>query len=255
MAHAESKERPRVRQVCIRIAPLPDLSDPKTCASHEFAQRASRLLVAGDAAGPVKVDVEQLASDHNPLLPTTQPSSSDDDDDVDAATTTTTLQLLLVACAADGSVHRNVRKFLRGAAAASSRQRAQKDQDSHHHGGSSYFYYATVLLGHARCANSANQMDDTIYRTGRKLDRTLADGGIRWCDGLELQAELVGPAEHKCRGSDGADDVSFDQWVGALLTPHQQATNVRKQGQQTHTTSPPPLPLPSSNDDAAHSKE
>jgi hypothetical protein len=74
--------------------------------------------------------------------------------------------------------------------------------------------YALAALGHARCENSANQMADTIFGTGRRFDKALSGSGFfQNASGassctvprLETQVELCGP------------ETEFDPWLELLL--------------------------------------
>ena len=109
--------------------------------------------------------------------------------------TTATAVLLVVSCGPDGSVHRSVRKTTKW----------MKDQDT------STTIAAVALLGHAVCKTSAEQMEDEVYASGRRLAKALR--GIAANDGdddnetsvpafqLETQIELEAPEE------------KFDGWV------------------------------------------
>jgi hypothetical protein len=96
------------------------------------------------------------------------------------------LLLIVISCAADGSIHRLVRK-------ASKRL-----------GGDARF--AVALLGHARCDNSAKQMNQTIFGAGRRTEKTLSNHFATIQDRLETQIELVGPEQ------------DFDPWLESLVS-------------------------------------
>jgi hypothetical protein len=96
------------------------------------------------------------------------------------------LLLIIVSCAADGSIHRLVRK-------ASKRL-----------GGDARF--AVALLGHARCDNSAKQMNQTIFGAGRRMEKTLSNHFATIQGRLETQVELVGPEQ------------DFDPWLESLVS-------------------------------------
>ena len=159
------------------------------------------------------------------------------------------VNLMLLSCTADGSVNRSVRKILRAlskekkspppaTAAATARgssttthttataddpppqpqQQAVVVVDQTHK-----IHTITTtgcgLLGHARCDNSAKQMAETIFQSGRKFEKQVAAYGggsqtttttnpmpSRILPRLETQVELIGP------------EVEFDPWLATILT-------------------------------------
>ena len=150
---------------------------------------------------------------------------------------------MLLSCTADGSVNRSVRKILR----ALSKEKISPPPTA---GGTATTIHTTTiataddpppqqqtvvvadqthkthsttigcgLLGHARCDNSAKQMAETIFQSGRKFEKQVsAYGGgsqtttttnpmpSRILPRLETQVELIGP------------EVEFDPWLATILT-------------------------------------
>ena len=102
------------------------------------------------------------------------------------------LLVLIISCEADGSVHRDVRKLTRQITASGETSELGRLQNNHR--------IVVVLLGHAICHNSANQMESEIFRVGRKLAKLLgAETGKGTL--LETQVELESP------------QVSFDAFM------------------------------------------
>mmetsp|Transcript_23012 Transcript_23012/g.38038 ORF Transcript_23012/g.38038 Transcript_23012/m.38038 type:complete len:230 (-) Transcript_23012:183-872(-) len=171
-------------QLCaVRVvyAPLPEESLTSSGAL-DFATRAAGLL-------PGIID-PSLLPDHIDKLK--------HDEETEAKKSS--IWLFVVSCAADGSVHRNVRKFMRSLKDRDESKSSVTDNNN---------FYALALLGHARCDNSSKQMDGTIYGTGRKFDKALSavfSSKITF-DRCETQAELEGP------------ETLFDPWVKTLLAP------------------------------------
>ena len=154
---------------------------------------------------------------------------------------------MLLSCTADGSVNRSVRKILR---ALSKEKKSPPSTTAR--GTATTIHTTTIataddpppqpqqqavvvvdqthkihtitttgcgLLGHARCDNSAKQMAETIFQSGRKFEKQVsAYGGgsqtttttnpmpSRILPRLETQVELIGP------------EVEFDPWLATILT-------------------------------------
>ena len=178
---------PQQHLLQIWYSPLPEEEhDPEASAAREFANRV-HVVVPSSSCDDVRVDMLDLEKLQAAV----------------AATTTNSLQsyqvlhLFILSCDADGSVHRAVRKISREFSKNSGGEASPKNQQHQ---------YAVALLGHARCENSAQQMKDTIYGGGRKLDAALQKNSmlVPLISRLELQAELENPA------------TTFDPWIGAL---------------------------------------
>lgn len=178
---------PQQHLLQIWYAPLPEEElDPEASAAREFANRV-QVVVPSSSCDDVRVDMLDLEK-------------------LQAAITTTNnsqtyrvLHLFILSCAADGSVHRAVRKISREFNKNNKSGEAFSTKSQQHQ-------YAVALLGHARCENSAQQMKDTIYAGGRKLDTSLQKNSalVSLVSRLEMQAELENPA------------TTFDPWIGAL---------------------------------------
>jgi hypothetical protein len=220
-------------------------SSPPSSAAFEYCQRVSRLIRSslekeGDKNGQQEIKREEMLVGNIEPLPedvsrlfeqetcnqkeemdgaacnnTASASSENTATTTTSRTTTPTLHLFIISCAADGSVHRSVRKLARSLTA---KQKGEK-MALGHQDNSRNFSFALVLLGHARCDNSAKQMADTIYRAGRRFEKSLllllqvlqqeqtsitspiiSNMGRR----CETQVELEGP------------EVKFDPWIMAL---------------------------------------
>jgi hypothetical protein len=222
--------------VKIRYAPLPEESTSSSedgggsPAAVEYCQRAARLFLSlndGDDSVQMKrevvVDIEPLPDDASSLQQndSSAAASTSENQTTTRTTTTTTLYLFIITCAADGSVHRSVRKFARTLA------KLKTDSANNNTGGNdkNNHCFALTLLGHARCDNSAKQMADTIYGAGWRLEKSLlqaasllfpvsleavvsgADHGLptrQQQQRCETQVELEGP------------EVKFDPWIMAL---------------------------------------
>jgi hypothetical protein len=205
--------------VKIHYAPLPEESTSSSsgeggCSSSspaavEYCQRAARLFLSlndGDTTVQMKrevvVGIEPMPDDALSLMDNGSATSSTSENQ----TTTTTLYLFVISCAADGSVHRSVRKFARSLAKVNMNKGGVCCKDN---------CFAVTLLGHARCDNSAKQMADTIYGAGWRLEKSLLQAASllfplslvsddRPRQRCETQVELEGP------------EVKFDPWIMAL---------------------------------------
>ena len=201
-------------RVNILHAPPPDGDD----ASAIYASRASDFFLKqnGDTScakvmllghvGPLTVNEDGAGLPWRSDVDTNTTSSDKD------STATGSLTLFLISCAADGSVDRSVRKIMRKLKAADATSKSTADAAAT---ATSRCRYAVAAIGHARCENSANQMADTIFGTGRRFDKALAGSGL-FVDNnggtssigvsiLETQAELCGP------------ETEFDPWLELLL--------------------------------------
>jgi len=144
----------------------------------------------------------------------------------DCSNSSPSLCILLISCSADGSVHSTARKLARTLKNAQSPTTYAKssldlipainnsiDRPNNQ--------LAIALLGHARCENSAQQMKDTIFNSGRKLYKIIQHSIRRGKQGfesncfswylsedmLELQVELEGPDA----------PGGFNEWVVKIL--------------------------------------
>mmetsp|Transcript_6013 Transcript_6013/g.14909 ORF Transcript_6013/g.14909 Transcript_6013/m.14909 type:complete len:202 (-) Transcript_6013:122-727(-) len=178
--------------VRILFAPLPEDRDVDSSAAKEFAVRMADAFRGDDRRGDDDdVEVGHLA---------------DWDKDAafaDATTTTSSSSVavfLVVSCGPDGSVHRSVRKTTKWLKERSSSSSSSTTTTT---------TAAIALLGGAVCKTSAEQMEDQVYASGRKLAnslrKTIADDEDEKSEApafrLETQIELEAPEE------------KFDGWV------------------------------------------
>ena len=206
----EAVENTNSLAVCIFHAPPPDGED----ASATFAERATEIIKETAAGETVEVDVRTLTApkEEQEAFTFWKVRNGDDGTGYKQKCTATNnakkLAMFLISCSADGSVERSVRKIMRKLS------KKQEDDDNNEDDMSTKAYYAVALLGHARCENSANQMSDTIFGTGRRFEKALESSSefssssstAGPCTSrLETQVELRGPEEE------------FDPWVKDLL--------------------------------------
>jgi len=178
--------------VRILFAPLPEDRDVDSSAAKEFAVRMADAFRGDDRRGDDDdVEVGHLA---------------DWDKDAafaDATTTTSSSSVavfLVVSCGPDGSVHRSVRKTTKWLKERSSSSSSSTTTTT---------TAAIALLGGAVCKTSAEQMEDQVYASGRKLAnslrKTIADDEDEKSEApafrLETQIELEAPEE------------KFDGWI------------------------------------------
>eukprot|EP00985_Skeletonema_marinoi_P024398 scaffold16946_cov80-Skeletonema_marinoi.AAC.1 len=187
----------------ILYSPQPD-EQPDSSAAYEYAKRASDMISQHQQRQQT-VAIHRLSLDSLDMIGKQAAAASLEDEEKAASCT-----IIILSCSADGSVDRIVRKIIRNM----KNQENNKD-DSSKTDQSTSERVVTVLLGHARCDNSANQMKDTIFNYGRKFHKCIeqlqsvsssnstANTSVR--ERLEVQVELEGP------------DVpgGFDEWVVA----------------------------------------
>jgi hypothetical protein len=228
--------------VSIWYSPLPEDRASEGSASQEYANRIhatwsirQRSLKINE---PMLLDPDTLFSNHN--------NNNNNNNDVKQQQQQQQQQrhvmMFVISCAADGSVHRSVRKVMRvlknhHPQKNNTNQQEQPEQNNNTQREESssespsllpqqqqqqqVVVVAVALLGHARCENSANQMKDTIFGTGRRfvsawssptatttttteiVRRELATTSTSTT--CETQAELEGP------------EKVFDPWVESLF--------------------------------------
>ena len=167
-------------------SPQPDES-PESSAAYEYAKRAS----------------DTLCVKHHHVQKIERLSAKSTLDSLANQQESATHVIILVSCSADGSVDREVRKLIRIL------KNGLESKDDCRTGFAAVSLTGIALLGHARCENSANQMSDTIYNHGRKLDRSIDEMiGHRKRKRLETQVELEGP------DSPGG----FDEWLNEIAS-------------------------------------
>ena len=192
--------------VCILYAPPADGED----ASATFAARASGLLedagIRVSGVGPLTVPRDGGVGRPLPWTDVEGERVS-----VGGGGASSRLVVFLISCSADGSVERSVRKVMRKlpkSGEATTRGSSSACADVSLAGAAVDDEYAVALLGHARCENSANQMADTIFGTGRRFEKALGTSGLfagsPFVSRLEAQVELCGP------------EKEFDPWVMGL---------------------------------------
>jgi hypothetical protein len=144
----------------------------------------------------------------------------------DCSNLSPSLCILLISCSADGSVHSTARKLARTLKNAQSPITHAKSSidlipSTENSINRPNNQIAIALLGHARCENSAQQMKDTIFNSGRKLYKSIQhsirmgrkdfeSNCFSWYlseDRLELQVELEGPDA----------PGGFNEWVVKIL--------------------------------------
>ena len=171
----------------IVFASLPEERDVENSAAKEFALRAAEQFKA--SAGKDDVELHHLADWNKDEFLT---SSS-------GAEKANSKQIVfLISCGPDGSVHRSVRKTTKWI-----KEQEGKIQDETQ---SIPITAAVALLGHAVCKTSAEQMEDEIYSSGRRLAKAIQriTNQPKSLDApylLETQIELEPPEE------------KFDGWI------------------------------------------
>ena len=192
---------PSCNNIQIVFAPLPEERDVERSAAKEFALRAAERFrdeSIGDESSTVKI--HHLAEwEKDDLLPApVLPDNGCDAND--------TTFVFLISCGPDGSVHRSVRKTTKWIKA----QEAKTKLDDSENASTASTTAVVALLGHAVCKTSAEQMEDEVYSSGRRLAKSLqriispppqtsASSALSFL--LEIQIELEPPEE------------KFDGWV------------------------------------------
>ena len=112
--------------------------------------------------------------------------------------------VVLLHCEADGSVSRGVRKLLRALKALAGGQELVG------------LSFTLLLLGGAKCENSAMSTGDLVYRSGRQLGKLLAEAGATRVvpAGLEMAELDVELADV---------EAALANWSAALLRPPETA--------------------------------
>ena len=192
------------RSIQIVFSPLPEERDVDKSAAKEFALRAEEKFrdasKSTDGDDCSSVEIHHLADWKKHILVSDpiEPTEKDDEDEVVNVSKSTVV--FLISCGPDGSVHRSVRKTTKwikeqGAKSSSTSTTA-----------------VVALLGHAVCKTSAEQMEDEVYSSGRRLAKSLekiitappssvpAPSFL-----LETQIELESPEE------------KFDGWISSWV--------------------------------------
>ena len=143
-----------ISSVNILYAPLPDESTGVS-ASLEFAKRGQEYLqkqARSHGQPTVAVHVNPLMEESVQEFYQLQQSPQSNG----------TLFILLLSCGRDGSVHRVVRKVTKKLQTSITNQPLPDGCG-----------YALALLGHSICKTSAEQMNEQVFATGRRLVKTL----------------------------------------------------------------------------------
>lgn len=116
--------------------------------------------------------------------------------------------VLILYASADGTADRSVRKFTKALSSASTCN--VKDVD-----------FCLFLLGGATCYNSASQMKEQVYRSGRKVGTALQQEGATVFEQVEFDCELedalpvvekvVGACLQRVRDKSASNDSTGDQ--------------------------------------------
>mmetsp|Transcript_14718 Transcript_14718/g.16852 ORF Transcript_14718/g.16852 Transcript_14718/m.16852 type:complete len:200 (-) Transcript_14718:147-746(-) len=183
-----------LKKIQIYYAPLPEEKEDEGSAALEHSLRAKSMLAE-------KTGIEAFIQKFQHL------SSFDDKNDNDNLSDT--FFIIIISCAADGSIHRSVRKTTKKLLSLSAEKKEDNDKvlqqkDDERKKPS----FTVILLGHARCENSAKQMNETIYGAGRRIERSLCNNIFTMhhhVKRLETQVELAGP------------DLEFDPYLESLI--------------------------------------
>jgi len=161
----------------ILFAPLPEEErNVEQSGAKEYALRTAEKFRSHTATTSCNVEISHLADWNKESF------------------TTATAVLFMISCGPDGSVHRSVRKTTKWI----------KEQEK------TTTIAMVALLGHAVCKTSAEQMEDVVYASGRRLAKSLqsivaAPEPPSAASLLEIQIELEAPEE------------KFDGWVRSLV--------------------------------------
>ncbi|GFH50960.1 hypothetical protein CTEN210_07436 [Chaetoceros tenuissimus] len=168
----------------IYFSPQPD-EKPETSAAYEYAQRITSLRIPPNT----KVNLSRLDSDSIDKIPKNESA----------------INIFVLSCSADGSMDRAVRKIIRKLKGNDTNDESciQNELDE-----TGNLVMAIALLGHARCENSAKQMGETIFSTGRRLIKMMKGQYLAHTfHSIEVQAELEAP-----------DAVGgFDDWAKTIM--------------------------------------
>ena len=143
------------KNIQIVFASLPEERDVESSAAKEFALRAAEQFKA--ATGGDDVEIHHLADwNKDEFL-----ASSSGSEKANNKKT-----VFLISCGPDGSVHRSVRRTTKWI--KEQEGKIQEDEKQ-----SIPITAAVALLGHAVCKTSAEQMEDEVYSSGRRLAKAI----------------------------------------------------------------------------------
>lgn len=174
-------------------APQPD-ENCEASAAYEYARRASDQLSARNYDGQVFIHRLSLDSLDGLLVAPTAGADGNTSPTITAPKTA----IILLSCSADGSVDRTVRKLVRHLKQDLQLYSSGQCSSSSETSSLPHKVIAIALLGHARCANSANQMKGTIFNHGRKFQQSVSEiadicSSAVVKEMIEIQVELEGP--------------------------------------------------------------
>lgn len=165
---------PSMSGINIYFAPQPD-EKPETSAAYEYAQRIISLRIPPNT----EVNLSRLDSDSIDTIPKIENGSA-------------MKNIFVLSCSADGSMDRAVRKIIRKLKGNDTNDESSCIQNELDETGN--LVMAIALLGHARCDNSAKQMKETIFSTGRRLIKMMKGQFLaNTFHSIEVQAELEAP--------------------------------------------------------------
>ena len=171
----------------IYFTPQPD-EKPETSAAYEYAQRIISLRIPPNT----EVNLSRLDSDSIDKIPKSENGNA-------------SKNIFVLSCSADGSMDRAVRKIIRKLKGNETNDESFLPNELDETGN---LVMAIALLGHARCDNSAKQMKETIFSTGRRLIKMLRGQYLAHTfHSIEVQAELEAP--------DAAG--GFDDWAKTII--------------------------------------
>jgi len=205
-------------RINILYASPPD-SNSGDDASESYASRASEIFLKSDNSnnhnnnnnatkiavgyiGPLVVNEWYSGENDGGLLPwyithDNDHSNNNNNGNVNIIDVT----MFLISCTADGSVNRSVRQVTKKLKKYSTQSTNETSRTTSIAATHNY----VGLLGHARCDNSAKQMTDTIFGTGRRFQKALEQCYDLGRPQMETQVELVGPEQ------------DFDPWVASII--------------------------------------
>lgn len=170
----------------IVFAPLPEEErDVDRSAAKELALRmAEKIRNETGASGDgicSRVEIVHLVDwEKDKLIPSSTPSSSNDEcEDEDFSKAQNTTVVFLISCGPDGSVHRSVRKLTKWIKEQDKNIKSDVKSKTREENENSHKILPTVsacvvaLLGHSVCKTSAEQMEDEVYSSGRRLAKSI----------------------------------------------------------------------------------
>ncbi len=181
--------------VQIVFASLPEERDVENSAAKEFALRAAeQFQAATDGDASCDVEIHHLADWKKDEF---FASSSGSEKNINKQI------VFLISCGPDGSVHRSVRKTTKWIKEQEGKIQVGTGSDEKQ---SIPVTAGIALLGHAVCKTSAEQMEDEVYSSGRRLAKAIQriSDQPKSSDPpylLETQIELESPEE------------KFDGWI------------------------------------------